>query len=113
MHVATRRERTSVLVTACDALGHRCPVGGAELAVALAPCAHCHYGAVHAVLDRGDGTYLISYSAEISGRYSLAVTIHGEHINGSPFRLVVASSSDEAAVSSPPRRLSRGSQPGP
>ena len=32
--------RTSVTVTACDALGHRCPVGGAELVVTLAPCAH-------------------------------------------------------------------------
>lgn len=82
------------------------------LAVALAPCAHCHYGAVLALLDRGDGTYLISYSAEISGRYSLAVTIHGEHINGSPFRVVVAAPSGEAALTSPPRRLSRGSQPG-
>ena len=112
MHAATRRERTSLVVTACDALGHRCPVGGAVLAVALAPCAHCHYGAVLALLDRGDGTYLISYSAEISGRYSLAVTIHGEHINGSPFRVVVAAPSGEAALTSPPRRLSRGSQPG-
>ena len=112
MHAATRRERTSLVVTACNALGHRCPVGGAVLAVALAPCAHCHYGAVLALLDRGDGTYLISYSAEISGRYSLAVTIHGEHINGSPFRVVVAAPSGEAALTSPPRRLSRGSQPG-
>jgi hypothetical protein len=107
VHVAARLQRTSATVTACDALGHRCPVGGAELAVALAPCAHGHYGVVHAVVDRGDGTYLISYSADISGKYSLAVTIHGQHIDGSPFRLVVASAEPDG--SSPPRRLSRGS----
>ena len=72
------------------------------MAVTLAPCAHGHYGVLHAVVDRGDGTYLISYSAAISGKYSLAVTIRGQHIDGSPFRLLVASA--EADGSSPARR---------
>merc|ERR1712146_138857 len=33
------------------------------------------------------GTYLISYVATVSGRYSLAVTLGSNHIAGSPFAL--------------------------
>ena len=59
-------------------------------AAAVAPCAHGHYGVVHAVEDNQDGSYVVTYSVAISGKYALQLTIGGQHIMGSPFRLVVA-----------------------
>ena len=97
VHAAARMEPTLLVVTTHDALGHACLAGGADLAVSVAPCAHGHYGTVHELLDRRDGTYVASYSVPISGRYSLSVTIGGRHIGGSPFRLVVAGAEDPVA----------------
>lgn len=44
---------------------------------------------VHAVEDRGDGTYLVSYAAQVSGTCSMVVAVGRMPIRGSPFRLVV------------------------
>ena len=61
--------------------------------------------------DCADGTYLVSYSAAISGKYSLALMIHGQHIDGSPFRLVVASAEGSPPARSPPARSGSPASP--
>ncbi len=37
------------------------------------------------VRDVEDGTYAVSWVANVSGVYWIAVSLHGEHIQGSPF----------------------------
>lgn len=42
-------------------------------------------------IDRGDGSYVVIYSVNISGEYVLSVTLQHAHIAGSPFTLRVQS----------------------
>lgn len=42
-----------------------------------------------AVTDLGEGRYKCEYEAPNAGTYNLSVTMNGEHITGSPFKLVV------------------------
>ena len=37
------------------------------------------------MVDRLDGTFLVSYVAGLSGRYLIAITLRGEPLQGSPF----------------------------
>ncbi len=41
----------------------------------------------HTFEDIGDGTYVVSYSLPSRGRFTVNVSINGEHIQGSPFTL--------------------------
>ena len=76
--------RTNNLFTiiACDAAGVRRPTGGDEFEVRI------HAGGVKlrcGVTDNGDGSYTVSYNPELSGEYSIDVTLSGEHLPGSPY----------------------------
>uniref|UniRef100_A0A8C0IC80 RING-type E3 ubiquitin transferase n=1 Tax=Bubo bubo TaxID=30461 RepID=A0A8C0IC80_BUBBB len=44
---------------------------------------------VPTVCDNGDGTYHISYSPEEPGLYGVCVYVKGQHVQGSPFTLMV------------------------
>ena len=66
--------RTNNLFTiiACDAAGVRRPTGGDEFEVRI------HAGGVKlrcGVTDNGDGSYTVSYNPELSGEYSIDVTL--------------------------------------
>ena len=39
------------------------------------------------VLDLNNGTYEVSFRLRQEGKYSMAVTLQGHHVNGSPFTL--------------------------
>ena len=41
------------------------------------------------MIDRLDGTFLVSYVAGLSGRYLIAITLRGETLQGSPFAVHV------------------------
>ena len=69
-------------IIACDAAGVRRPIGGDEFEVRI------HAGGVKlrcGVTDNGDGSYTVSYNPELSGEYSIDVTLSGEHLPGSPY----------------------------
>jgi hypothetical protein len=55
------------------------------------------------VADNDDGTYTVTWRPTVSGRYHVAVSLFGNHINGSPFSVIVL---DSAAYA--PRCESRG-----
>jgi hypothetical protein len=42
------------------------------------------------VVDNGDSTYLVHYTAPTSGMYNIEVVFYGNHIPGSPFQVPVA-----------------------
>ena len=82
---AVVRQPTSFVIVARDAQGNRRSVGGDRFAVSFrGPC-----NPVARVHDRGDGTYRCTYVAALSGTCLVAVTLGRQHIQGSPFRVVV------------------------
>ena len=44
---------------------------------------------VAAIEELPEGRYKIAYTAPIAGTYQLSITMNGEHITGSPFKLTV------------------------
>ena len=40
-----------------------------------------------AVEDEGDGSYVVTWSAALSGPYRLSVLVNGSHVQGSPFQV--------------------------
>ena len=49
------------------------------------------------VIDKGDGTYLISWHSDASGKYMLHVTIEGQDVRGSPAPLTMFASSPQVS----------------
>eukprot|EP01114_Cavostelium_apophysatum_P015706 TRINITY_DN433_c0_g1_i2.p1 TRINITY_DN433_c0_g1~~TRINITY_DN433_c0_g1_i2.p1 ORF type:complete len:905 (+),score=297.74 TRINITY_DN433_c0_g1_i2:215-2929(+) len=99
---AIANEEVSFVITAKTANGYESEVGGDKFVASLVgpnglvvPCA---------VKDNEDGTHRVTYTATISGSYSLEVTLHGHHISGSPFELQV-----EAGEASAPQCSASGS----
>ncbi|XP_076842365.1 E3 ubiquitin-protein ligase TRIM71-like isoform X2 [Brachyhypopomus gauderio] len=84
---ARRGERASFSVTANDHEGERRQAGGDPVSVAV-------LGAdggisVAEVLDRGDGTYGISYVVQSEGDVLVSVLVGDRHVEGSPFSVSV------------------------
>ena len=73
------------LIRAKDWVGRECTSGGAYFEVRLRGPVNLQAE----VVDRGDGTYAASYTAAISGSYSMHVTLNRVPIAGSPFSLLV------------------------
>ena len=48
----------------------------------------------HDIVDNGDGTYEVTYTADKRGTYSIAVKCYNKHIPGSPFSLTVVPKAD-------------------
>ena len=79
-HVAS-----SFLIRARDWVGRECTSGGESFEVKLRGPVSLH----GEVADKGDGTYLATYTAAISGNYTMHVTLNRMPIAGSPFALLV------------------------
>ena len=47
-------------------------------------------------LDNGDGTYALGYKPITSGRYTIAISLCGEPLNGSPFTAFVTTPTPSA-----------------
>ena len=72
-----------------DCMGNKCIEGGAHLEVSVNT-----NGAPKAALtckcdDQQDGTFLVTWSSEVSHKYMLELKIHGVHIMGSPAPLTL------------------------
>ena len=48
------------------------------------------------VADEGDGTYVCTYKPSVSGKYSIAISLFGISLPGSPFALDVISPQPDA-----------------
>eukprot|EP00004_Rigifila_ramosa_P012615 TRINITY_DN2742_c0_g1_i2.p1 TRINITY_DN2742_c0_g1~~TRINITY_DN2742_c0_g1_i2.p1 ORF type:complete len:1110 (-),score=206.78 TRINITY_DN2742_c0_g1_i2:46-3297(-) len=82
---AVAGETAMFKVIARDRVGDRIVVGGDDVVASFEGCADNAH-----VKDNNDGTYSISYNISAAATYTLAVTINGEAILDSPFRVTVA-----------------------
>jgi len=78
-----------LVVHLSDCMGNKCIEGGAHLEVSVNT-----NGAPKAALtckcdDQQDGTFLVTWSSEVSHKYMLELKIHGVHIVGSPAPLTL------------------------
>ena len=82
----------------CDSLGNAISNGGAGTSGAAdLSCVLCLSGTAlqqetelrTRIVDKRDGTYLVSYVAFKPGRYRAFVKVGGENIQGSPFLIHV------------------------
>ena len=75
-----------------DRMSNRCLVGGAPVRV------HCNSDKVQtSCMDKGDGTYTITWHSDMSGSYMLSVTIEGSEVVGSPVPMIMQASSPQVA----------------
>ena len=79
------KTRASFEITAHDQNGERRPVGGDPFTVSVRGAAFV-YAKVN---DNGDGSYRVDYKPSTSGAYTIAITLHGVPMPGSPFALTV------------------------
>ena len=79
------KTRASFEIVAHDQNGERRPVGGDPFTVSVRGAAPVYAK----VTDNGDGSYQVEYKPSTSGSYSIAVTLHGVPMPGSPFALTV------------------------
>ena len=88
LKVAATGRVASFTITAHDAQGRLCGVGG-DLFVAELKQVTGEQKVKVNVKDNGDGTYLASYTApaDKKGDYTMSVLSHGSHIQGSPFNI--------------------------
>ena len=93
---------TSIVVEARDEFGSNMTTGGAVVVVSITGA----NTATPAVVDVGDGTYATSYTPANAGDDSVAVTLGGVAISGSPYTSVVAAVGGGAGAAG--RRLSMG-----
>ena len=57
------------------------------------------------VSDNGDGTYSINIKPIHSGIHKLSITIHSQHINGSPFDITVAQRRNYTKIEKPLKKI--------
>ena len=82
-------------IEAADRNGQRREGGGDCFSVWLEGASR----SLGAVKDMADGSYTVSYTTCIGGKYSLCVTLGGQHIQGSPFEQLTVASERCAALS--------------
>lgn len=80
-------ETSRFTIVACDATGAPRSEGGDGFRVSITP-RHAGTGSM-VCHDQGDGTYSVSWTPVVSGRYLVAVTLGRVHIRGSPYRISV------------------------
>ena len=86
--------KMSVRVHTCNAYGEEIVHGGEVVEGMLTKIGVLGYQAMIPSYDVGDGTYLLSVNPK-EGDFLLSVTLHGEHVQGSPFLLPPVVSVDE------------------
>ena len=72
-------------ITAYDGNGIRRPYGGDKFAVCVRGASYVYAK----VIDNNDGKYTVEYKPSTSGSYTIAITLAGRSMPGSPFALTV------------------------
>ena len=85
LYTAMSKTKASFEITAFDGKGVRRPYGGDQFAVSVRGAAYV-YAKVN---DNNDGSYTVEYKPSTSGSYSIAITLAGRSMPGSPFALTV------------------------
>ena len=83
---ATARSPAEFEVEARNAAERPSKQGGDQIKVKFSAPANT---TVATVSEQPEGRYKVEYVAPIAGTYQLSVTMNGEHVQGSPFKLVV------------------------
>ena len=82
-------EQACFVIHACDEDGELCSTGGDHFLVAI----RCNRRGVRLnakVNDNEDGTYEVSFKAQMPGKYAILVSLLGEPLEGSPFFCIVS-----------------------
>ena len=87
-HPRVHRLCTVTLVTK-DRSGENCLEGGERLFVQLKSIPSNGASLSVDVRDNGDGSYSINFRPQAKGEHQLVIAIRGQHIDGSPFTLLV------------------------
>lgn len=85
LYTAMAKTRATFEISAHDQHGERRPVGGDPFQVSVRGAAYVYAK----VIDNGNGTYSVEYKPSTSGAYTIAITLHGVPMPGSPFALTV------------------------
>ncbi|XP_054019306.1 tripartite motif-containing protein 45 [Dryobates pubescens] len=91
LHSARQNELTGFTLLLKDTTGERMRRGGEAVQVTITHKDKRDCSLQPTVCDNGDGTYHVSYSPEEPGCYAVCIYVKGQHIQGSPFTLVVKS----------------------
>ena len=85
LYTAMAKTKASFEIVAYDQHGERRPTGNDPFAVSVRGAAFVFAK----VIDNDDGSYKVEYKPSTSGTYSIAITLHGVPMPGSPFALTV------------------------
>ncbi|NWS72079.1 TRI45 protein, partial [Crotophaga sulcirostris] len=89
IHSARQNQLTGFTLLCNDTMGKRIVRGGEAVRVTITHKDKRDCAVKPTVCDNGDGTYHISYSPEEPGLYACCVYVKGQHVQGSPFTLMV------------------------
>ncbi|XP_043563255.1 E3 ubiquitin-protein ligase TRIM71 [Chiloscyllium plagiosum] len=96
---ALRGKMSSFTVITKDHTGEGRSSGGDLVVVVIMGPDGCLFRAD--VLDHHDGTYTVSYSPHLEGEHVVSVTIRGQHIENSPFRVIVKAGRNYSGIGLP------------
>ena len=85
LYTAMSKVKANFEIVAHDGKGIRRPYGGDKFAVTVRGASFVYAK----VIDNNDGTYRIEYKPSTSGSYTIAITLAGRSMPGSPFALTV------------------------
>lgn len=88
---------TTVTITVRDAYGN--PVSGEASNLVVTIGGANALALVSAIVDNGDGTYSVSYTATVAGTDSVAVTLSGSAVGASPYAREISAAAADAAQS--------------
>ena len=78
-----------IVVTACDMQGKPFPLGGEKVQASLSLIGSSNPPTKAEVIDKNDGTYLVSFVPGVCGEHELNITIENQPIRGSPLHIYV------------------------
>lgn len=84
IEAAAVRQLAEFSIEACDAQGSRLPAGGEAFFIHIRGPQRVRAR----ITDNQDGTYLVSWTPPQSGKYSIAVSLFGLPLRGSPFTVM-------------------------
>ncbi|NXD78679.1 TRI45 protein, partial [Halcyon senegalensis] len=89
LHSARQNQLTGFTLLCNDTMGEPMRRGGEAVWVTITHTDKRDCAVKPTVCDNGDGTYHISYSPEEPGLYAVCVYVKGQHVQSSPFTLMV------------------------
>lgn len=93
LRTATVRQMAAFTITACNEEGEQCSEGGDTFFVSLRGAGRTRAK----IVDNEDGTYSVEYKPNVSGSYALSISLFGEALPGSPFKIEAATPGPVAA----------------